>query len=182
MSGETQQQESGWTVDTLRASIEQQFDAIYKLMDERKATTDEAGRVALAAQQTAMQTALEAAEKAVIVALLSAKEAVNKAEIAADKRFDNMNEFRQQLNDQASSFMPRTEADIRINAVANTLAEHVVRADENFTEIRTALSRLTATREGQATQRADTSRNVTIAVSVLVLLVMVASVLYALKP
>lgn len=171
----TDEPEGQWTVDTLKANVDQQFGALYRLLDERKETSDEAGRVALVAQKTAMQTALEAAEKAVNVALISAEKAVNKAELAADKRFENMNEFRQQLNDQAATFMPRTEADIRITAVATSLTEHVATADVQFREIRSALDVLRGNIAG-------TQRAVTVGITVLALLVTIAGVLIALKP
>jgi hypothetical protein len=65
MSGETQSSESGWTVDTLKESVNQRF------LDSDKA----------------IQAALVAQEKAVAAALASTKEAVMKAEIATEKRF-----------------------------------------------------------------------------------------------
>ena len=39
----------------------------------------------------------------------SQERAVNKAEIAAEKRLDAVNEFRGQLKDQAATFVTRTE-------------------------------------------------------------------------
>jgi hypothetical protein len=62
----------------------------------------------------AVQAALQGADKAVQAALDAAKEAVTKAELAAEKRFDAVNEFRGQLTDQAQTFMPRAEAEIRL--------------------------------------------------------------------
>lgn len=174
MGGETEREISGWTVDTLRSSVDQQFGALYRLLDERKETSDEAGRVALVAQKTAMQTALEAAEKAVNVALISAEKAVNKAELAADKRFENMNEFRQQLNDQAATFMPRSEADIRINTVAEALTTYVQHADESIADIRSALDTMRGTITG-------TQRTVTLGLSLLTILGTLAGVYIALK-
>lgn len=44
-------------------------------------------------------------------AMAAQEKAVQKAENATEKRFDSVNEFRQQLNDQALRFMPRTESD-----------------------------------------------------------------------
>lgn len=46
------------------------------------------------AQQTAMSAALEAADKFNLMILSAQKEAVTKAEVAADKRFDLLNELR----------------------------------------------------------------------------------------
>jgi len=56
-------------------------------------------------------------EKAVAAALAAAKEAVDKAEGAASKRFDSVNEFRGQLKDQASTLMPRAETILRFATV-----------------------------------------------------------------
>lgn len=42
-------------------------------------------------------------------ALQAAKEAVTKAEMATERRFESVNEFRQTLSDQAGTFISRTE-------------------------------------------------------------------------
>ncbi len=68
-------------------------------------------------QETNLITAITAQEKAVAAALQAAKEAVTKAEIAAEKRFDAQNEFRAQLSDQANTFMPRGEADLQLRSL-----------------------------------------------------------------
>ncbi len=52
----------------------------------------------------------DAQEKAVAAALAAAKEAVTKAEVAAEKRFDSVNEFRNTLKDQTGTFVTRNEA------------------------------------------------------------------------
>jgi phosphopantetheinyl transferase (holo-ACP synthase) len=56
-------------------------------------------------------------EKAVSAALTAAKEAVVKAETAAEKRFDSVNEFRKTLSDQTSTFIPRPEYTQRLNSM-----------------------------------------------------------------
>lgn len=62
------------------------------------------------AKLTTYRTLIDSQTEKVALALSSAEKAVTKAETATEKRFDSVNEFRQQLNDQAASFMPRTEA------------------------------------------------------------------------
>lgn len=69
-----------------------------------------------------------AQEKAAKDTLTATKEAILKAEAAAEKRFEGVNEFRQTLSDQASTFMPRIEA--------------VQRADNNTEKIIDLSSRL----------------------------------------
>lgn len=91
---------SGWTFETLKEHLQ-------ALMAERDHRN---------------QQRFDGQEKAVAAALQAAKEAVEKAETAANKRFDSANEFRQQLNDQAATFMPRLEAEQRIGQQAERLA------------------------------------------------------------
>jgi hypothetical protein len=163
VSGETETNISGWTTDTLHqhihARIEDvtahllaELEAMRRLLDERYATQTKAVDAAFAAQQLAMRTAMEAAEKAVGRALDSAALAVNKAEIAADKRFDAVNAFRSQLNDQAATFMPRSESE----------GEHK-RHNERIHDIQVTLPRL-VTRE-EATVTADRCGALTSAVN-----------------
>lgn len=58
-------------------------------------------------------------EKAVAAALAAADRAVAKAELAANSRFDSVNEFRAQLTDQTATFLSRAEADTRTSALAD---------------------------------------------------------------
>ena len=61
-------------------------------------------------------------ERAVTMALAAAKEAVIKAEQAAEKRFDAVNEFRATLADQQRTLMPRAESDRAFAATAEKIA------------------------------------------------------------
>lgn len=103
MSGETEDQVSGWTTDTLHAHVHQRFNDMQKLLDERYET-----------QTKALDAAFKAAEAAVGTALNSAEKAVAKAETAAEKRFESVNEFRAQLSDQNASFITRVEYDAKL--------------------------------------------------------------------
>ena len=70
----------------------------------------------------------DSSEKAVSAALAAAKEAVTKAEVAAEKRFESVNEFRNTLSDQQRNLMPRAEIDILVKALND-------RADSNENRI-----------------------------------------------
>jgi Flp pilus assembly protein TadB len=129
-AGETGKEPSGWTVDTGMAHMQRQLDEMRRLLDERYATQTKAVDAAFVAQQTAMQTALTAAERAVATALLAAEKAVNKAEAAAERRFESVNEFRSQLADQAATFMPRNESDVRWASLERQIAENTKRLDQ----------------------------------------------------
>jgi hypothetical protein len=63
------------------------------------------------AQEGANHLALEAAEKAVL-----------KAETAAERRFEGVNEFRQTLSDQARDFITRKEVEALLLGVNATLS------------------------------------------------------------
>lgn len=125
MSGETEADVSGWTVDTLHTHTIRVLSELDLRYQQR-----------FDAQQEALAAALLAAEKAVGTALTAAEKAVIKAETAADKRFEAVNEFRAQLADQAATFMPRLESDARFAAVEEKIsgiAKAIDRADGRTT-------------------------------------------------
>lgn len=101
MSGETEANISGWTVDTLRDHVNQMMSAHDRRYEQR----------------------FNAQEQAVKDALLAAKEAVIKAETATEKRFEGVNEFRGQLADQARDLMPRKESEESTRVVNEKIAD-----------------------------------------------------------
>lgn len=86
---------SEWTVDTLKAHHDQRF----------------------ADGETAVRAALLAQKELATMALTNAERAVAKAEAAAEKRFEAVNEFRATLGDQQRTLMPRAEAEIELGAL-----------------------------------------------------------------
>lgn len=63
-----------------------------------------------------MEEKLEAQSNLVNQRAESAERAIAKVEVATEKRFENVNEFRGQLKDQAATFMSRVEIESRFNA------------------------------------------------------------------
>jgi hypothetical protein len=100
---------------SLRDYMSARIDALQKIMDER----DNRYGQRFEAQQENVASALQAAEKA-----------VTKAEEAANKRFDSVNEFRQTLTDQAASFMSKAEADARLKANEDKITALTARLDD----------------------------------------------------
>lgn len=88
MSGETEKQPLGWTLDTLNIHLDQMINLNDRRYEERFKSQEDHTALALAA----------------------AREAVAKAETSSDKRFDSVNEFRKTLSDQTATFIPRSEA------------------------------------------------------------------------
>lgn len=95
--------DSPWSLETLRVYLETRVDAEHELTQQRFQDRDKA-----------VEAALLSAERAVAAALTAAKEAVAKAEVAQEKRLDSVNEFRAQLADLIRTLMPRAEAEQRI--------------------------------------------------------------------
>ena len=170
MSGETEEKPSGWTTDTalqhmqrqhddLQRSLEEKLAALAIALDERYATQTKAIDAAKESQETAMKTAFDAADKAVQAALTSAEKAVTKAELASNDRFSAVNEFRAQLADQASRFMPRAEAESNSASAGQRLDDHIVRADAHLALIDAALSHGGGVIEGNLAQHTETRLN-----------------------
>lgn len=70
-------------------------------------------------------------QKAVSAALQAAKEAVTKAENATEKRFESVNEFRQQLADQTNTFISRLEYDAQHKALEDKVSDLTDRMNKN---------------------------------------------------
>ena len=93
------------------------FDHLTALLDElRVATTDR-----FEDRDIRYQQRFDAQTKAIDAALQAAKEAVIKAEIATEKRFEAVNEFRGTLTDQAATFVSRAE----FNAVRQVYEDRI---------------------------------------------------------
>ncbi len=90
------------------AALEAHFKAFEILMDERDR------------RYTQRSSAQDEAVKA---ALATSKEAVTKAEIATEKRFEGVNEFRSALSDQSATLLPRNEYLVQHDSLVKTLEE-----------------------------------------------------------
>ena len=101
-------------VSKLKAMVDEKFGGVERILHEREKQRD-------------LVTA--AAERAVAAALSAAKEAVAKAEVANEKRFDGVNEFRTTLADQTALLMPRAEVDARLSALSEKTSDLVTRFD-----------------------------------------------------
>lgn len=139
--------ESGWTVDTLRDHFEREIAALlvsrehefemlrHHINGENKGTAnliaeiDKRYQFGFSAAKDAVMTAFEAQKVLVSAQLQAGNLAVAKAEMAYEKRFDNVNEFRATLSDQQRTLMPRAEAENRIGALAERLDELQKRAE-----------------------------------------------------
>ncbi len=157
---ETKDSMSEWTVETLKQYIDTILHEHEVGHAERHATDQLAIRAAFDAQEKvikqeqshvlslfaerssqnvlrhdaaerAVTAAFAAQEKAISAALNAASTAVNKAEAAAEKRFEGINEFRAQLADQQRTLIPRAEADSELRAIREKLGVLAGRLDRS---------------------------------------------------
>jgi len=123
VAGETEEKPSRLTVDTLKLLLDARMQEVEKRIDQRFTDADKRYEQRFEAQQKAIVEAQTAAQKGVDAAFAAAKEATSKAELAADKRFEGVNEFRGQLSDQAATFITRVEAEARMIALSEKVSE-----------------------------------------------------------
>ena len=91
--------------------------AATRIDDQRLATAQRAD------DAKALVAALVAQDSAVQAALLAVKEQGSKADTANEKRFDQVNEFRNTLSDQAATFISRDVMDAVISNIDRRFAE-----------------------------------------------------------
>lgn len=130
------------------------------------------------------RTLIDSQAEKVALALDAAEKAIAKAEASTEKRFDSVNEFRQQLNDQARTFMPRTEAlqlseqaTQRIRELAEVVPTLVTRLEvqattdrwsERISELNDRLNRSEGQGQGAKDNRAGLIAVISVAVAILV--------------
>ena len=93
---------SGWSLETLEQYLSSKIDGIEKNLTTR----------------------LNGVEKSVETALASADKAVSKSDQATERRFESVNEFRQTLQDQTSTFLPRAEYQAQRKAAEDATASN----------------------------------------------------------
>jgi hypothetical protein len=77
-----------------------------------------------------LETILEEREKQVYEKFISLDRAVTKAEVASDKRFESVNEFRGTLTDQQRTLIPRMEYEVAHMALIEKLEQLSKRIDK----------------------------------------------------
>jgi hypothetical protein len=122
-------------IDGLKPSRDREF--LQSLINERDRQYDTRFKAA----EDAVTTALAAQEKAVNAAFLASEKAVLKAEQAQKEYNERSNEFRGQLDDQASTLMPRTESTAVSKAIEEKIAAHVMTSKNEMEAIKNSFER-----------------------------------------
>ncbi len=137
-----------WTIETLRIHLESMIENLRLAIDEKDSRYQskfDATQAAInamfeekdlryqqrfVAAELAVKDALVAQKEAVAAALAAADRGVTKAEVAAEKRFESVNEFRNTLKDQQAELMPRLEAAVMFRAINEKLDVLTTRIDK----------------------------------------------------
>lgn len=152
-----------WTTETLRvyllaeiSALDQRLAAaiaareqgrIYLLESLR--TSDERLEQRFAQADRLVEQKLESLDRALSVALSSAQTAVAKAEQATERRFEATNAYREQLSDQANTFMPRTESTARWEATMERIENYAEMHRRDMVTVRDMADRLTASSDAR---------------------------------
>lgn len=138
---------------------DERFRSLTDYLTERLSAIDHSARDRFNAQEEAVRVAVERADREfhehltqvrseTQLALDASEKAIAKSELANEKRFESVNEFRGQLDDQSRTFIPRREAEAMISAVEAKVADSASRIE------------LTATRADLAAQVASAAATV----------------------
>lgn len=101
-------------------ALEANLEALHRVLDER----DERYKLRATNQDSVVKAAMEASDRA-----------LSKAEAAIEKRFDNVNEFRATLADQAALLMPRQEYSVQHQALVDKVDLNENRINQLVTEV-----------------------------------------------
>lgn len=158
-------------LSSLRELLDSKISNLGQLLDERYAT-----------QTKALDAAFRAAEQAVAVALANAEKATIKAETAAERRFESVNEFRKALTDQTATFLPRPEyltahkaLEDRLTIVNERLASLELRLTSRLDTASGTVAGEVAQRGEQRAGRADLNQ---VIIPVIMVLSVLASVVF----
>jgi len=110
---------------TLREYVEQRFKLLEESVEQRFNANKEAVAAAFAAQKQAIDAALAAADRA-----------VTKAELATEKRFESVNEFRGTLDNQQRTLIPRSEVDVLMKGIEEKVSNVQKQLDAQIAERR----------------------------------------------
>lgn len=122
MSGETEKQVSGWTVDTLKEFAHSLISETEKRLVSEIAAAEKANQQRFDAQQQGVKDALTAQKEAVAAALVAAEKAVLVAETNAEKWRMNANEWRGSMLDRETKFAMRTEVEAELKGIRAEMA------------------------------------------------------------
>jgi hypothetical protein len=125
---------TGWSLETaidyLTAVINEKHAHIITKMEGNDKRYEER----FGASQKALELGLSGQKSEISAALAAADRAVLKAEMATEKRFESVNEFRGTLDNQQRTLIPRSEVDVMIKALTEKIAVNTKTLDTLIAE------------------------------------------------
>lgn len=121
MTGETKEDISGWTTDTLHAHVSRMLFEIDRRYEQRFTDAEVRQQQRYEDQVKAIDAAMIAQRTAIDAAMLAADKATTLFAQTAKEKFETVNEFRGTLTDQAATFIPRKE----VEAIIDRINEHI---------------------------------------------------------
>lgn len=123
----------GWSIETAidhmlalmgaeRLRIDLLFTANDKRYEQRFDASQKALEVGFAASKAAVDASFAAQKEAINAALAAADRAVTKAELATEKRFESVNEFRGTLDNQQRTLIPRSEVGVMVQGLEEKIS------------------------------------------------------------
>jgi septal ring factor EnvC (AmiA/AmiB activator) len=140
VSGETEKDTSAHTVDTALALVYQRFSDLDRLLNERHGNS-----------QRALDAALDTAQREI---------ARTNSEVKT--RFDSVNEFREQLREQAATFMTRLESE----AAHRELRSLLDALDKRITDVKESVIENRGQDKGAGEQAAQRRASITLVIGV----------------
>jgi len=107
-----------------------------KRYEERFGASQKALEVGFAAAKAAVDASFAAQKEAISAALAAQDRAVTKAELATEKRFESVNEFRGTLDNQQRTLIPRSEVDVLIRGLEEKISQLTKQFDQVQSEKR----------------------------------------------
>lgn len=132
-------------------SIETAIDYLLAVMNEKDThllslivANDKRYEERFVASQKALELGLSGQKAEISAALTASERAVQKAEVATEKRFDGVNEFRAALDQQQRTLIPRSEVSVLVDG----LNDKITNLSKSIEEIKASHRELIVERKG----------------------------------
>lgn len=106
---------------SLKAHFDARFQDLAKLYDARHSDLQDQVNRRVAGHEREVDIQIEALRRELSTAIETQKVAVDKAEVATEKRLEGLNEFRDVLRDQSSTLISREVAEAQITDLRNQI-------------------------------------------------------------
>jgi len=144
---------------TLRTYVETRFnllmESVQHSMEEmelrhqqRFEASEKAIALGFSGQKLAVDAAFAAQREAITAALAAADRAVTKAELATEKRFESVNEFRGTLDNQQRTLIPRSEVDVLVKGLEEKISNVTKVTDKLESDVRERKSEARGVKDG----------------------------------